>query len=486
MELKVILILILAAIVSVAIGLVTNVVSSFIPIPQSTKQKILWILALIALAPLSALIALLLQAPIPDALAEACKGISTSDSNFSTGEKLLIPQKENARLYERKIYANNGRITGDSVLLAAVVPADENARPEAAGAILAGVADAQEQFNQRREDPTSSDTAKPLRVLVVNDSNTVEGAKQVACQIARDYKDVVGIIGHHSSDASKAAVDIYNKAGLAMITPTSTSTSLNQSTVGKVFFRSTYSSRELADVLAKHIEGLNVGKIAIFYDEGEYSTNIRGDFIKSLKDKNIIHPIPFDNLQPVNYSEKSVPKSLPAEVKSVIFFSSGGRRGTNERAIRIIEYLKDSGRDLKIFGGNALYEGETLAKGKKKIENLVLVVPWFGFPKYAYRETTFDGKEGGQIGWRTANSFDATRAFLRAISLIARNSETVNRQTILEKLPSVNLPANATSGEPLRFEAGQRQGGEPVLVQVVPKSNQVSCGFEVCFQPLQR
>jgi branched-chain amino acid transport system substrate-binding protein len=45
----------------------------------------------------------------------------------------------------------------------------------------------------------------------------------------------LGVIGHHSSNASKAALEIYAKAGITMITPSSTSTNLKQDSNNKVF-----------------------------------------------------------------------------------------------------------------------------------------------------------------------------------------------------------------------------------------------------------
>ena len=100
---------------------------------------------------------------------------------------------------------------------------------------------------------------KLLKIVVVDDQNNKNNfAKEVACQIAQnpEWKNVLGVIGHHSSGASIAALDIYAKAGLTMITPTSTSTELNQNSGKKVFFRTTVNNEAFGRSLAEKISPL--------------------------------------------------------------------------------------------------------------------------------------------------------------------------------------------------------------------------------------
>ena len=67
-------------------------------------------------------------------------------------------------------------------------------------------------------------------------------------EIARKLvkKEVLGIIGHRSSGSSLAAVEIYNQHKIAMISPTSSSTDLDNEEY-EVFFRTVASNKEYAE-----------------------------------------------------------------------------------------------------------------------------------------------------------------------------------------------------------------------------------------------
>nr|WP_226593418.1 ABC transporter substrate-binding protein [Microseira wollei] len=147
---------------------------------------------------------------------------------------------------------------------------------------------------------------------------------------------------------------------------------------------------------------------------------------------------------------------------------------------------------MSLFGGDSLYEGLNLSIGKRDIEGLQLVIPWFpvNLDGQMISDYAREAKEtwGGQINWVTASSYDATRAFLAAISQAEKTYRRVDRKSVLESLPKVVLEKEFTSGEKLEFQNGERQGGKPVFVEVVQKEKLpkiLQCSFEVCFKPFE-
>jgi branched-chain amino acid transport system substrate-binding protein len=80
--------------------------------------------------------------------------------------------------------------------------------------ILRGVAQAQDQFNK-------SFKGRLLEIVIANDSNNPEQAKQVAQEIVKDLS-ILGVIGHNSNDTNQAAIPEYEKVGLAVISPSET------------------------------------------------------------------------------------------------------------------------------------------------------------------------------------------------------------------------------------------------------------------------
>ncbi|CCQ49731.1 hypothetical protein [Crocosphaera watsonii] len=105
----------------------------------------------------------------------------------------------------------------------------------------------------------------------------------------------------------------------------------------------------------------------------------------------------------------------------------------------------------------------------------MLAVPWFAQPTYPY--TNLAAKRwGGRVSWRTATSYDATKAFTKALS------ENATRNSVLTKLQQTNLSLSETSGEPLQFLKSGDRNTDPLLVRVIPKSNNFS---EYDFQIIQ-
>jgi hypothetical protein len=64
---------------------------------------------------------------------------------------------------------------------------------------------------------------------------------------------------------------------------------------------------------------------------------------------------------------------------------------------------------------------------------------------------------------RTAAAYDAKQAF---IALIREYKDGISRQTILQKLNTIELSSNDTSGNELHFKDGEPPQ-QPQLVQVV-------------------
>jgi branched-chain amino acid transport system substrate-binding protein len=430
-----------------------------------------------------------------------CSLSSKSANYLSTGDTSLITKKiPNEKDREQQIYDNNKDLNeNNSYLLAVAIPA--NAEPQAANAMLAGVADAQTKFNlnQRDKDPTRPTISeKQLKIVVVDDQNNKDNfAKEVACQIAQnhEWRNILGVIGHHSSGASIAALDIYEKAGITMITPTSTSTNLKQRLGNKGFFRTTVTNANFGKILADKIDNLG-GKVSVFYEENNnYSEDLKQQFITNLS---TIEPNQIDIKNWTNADIETL--SLPNNVKTAVIFSSSGDGQKHDIAIKLIKKLKSiRPDDLNLFGGDSLFKGRTLSEGKTDIEGLKLVIPWFRvkdgqiISDYAKKsEATWRG----QINWMTASSYDATQAFLAAIAKIEQKSQKVERKSVLDSMPDVELEQKDTSGAGLKFDNGEPKdfdNGKPkdrksIFVEVVQKEKLpkiLQCIFEVCFKPVE-
>ncbi|MFN7501242.1 MAG: ABC transporter substrate-binding protein [Dolichospermum sp.] len=352
------------------------------------------------------------------------------------------------------IYYNNARASqnSSSVSLAVVVPIGSKTNNDNAQEILRGVAQAQDQFNNNQ-----GSNGLLLKVVIANDSNNPEEAKQVVQEIVKD-NSILGVIGHNSSDVTKAVIPEYEKAGLAIISSTATSNLLKSS----VFFRVVDSDEIAGEKLAQYTNSLGFKKVVIFNNPNStYSQSITKAFTNEFKKMGgkVLPTIDLSDKEFDPREEVSISIN-EFQAEAAILFPD------TEHTNATIEIAKaNDDNSLSLLGGHTLYSNDTLIKGRKAVEGMILSVPWFRETSQAKDFAEKSGKKwGGAISWRTATSFDATQAFIQALS--KDNTQDNTRNNVLERLQKVKLNNNQTSGYPLQFTKERERQGQSVLVEV--------------------
>ncbi|KPQ32465.1 MAG: ABC-type branched-chain amino acid uptake system substrate-binding component LivK [Phormidium sp. OSCR] len=424
--------------------------------------------------------------------------MSVSEEGFSLGDRTLFPGIGNANrdrgseefgkgnyseavdLFRRGIEANRNdpevliyynnalaRRNQDYATFAVVVPIQ--GRQSSAQEMLRGVAQAQHEFNN-----AGGFNGKLIEIMIVDDGNDPERASQVARKIVENTS-VVGVIGHNSSNASQAGLAVYENAGVPMISPTSTSTSLSS----PVFFRTVPSDAAAGQTLANYASGsFSVRTAVILYNPNSaYSTSLKEAFEENFQSLGgrVVRSI--DISDPGFEAKIEVSRvGLTAEAEAILLFPDTRFTSVALEVAQANHQLQE-GERLKLLGGDALYSPTTLEAGAS-VNGLVLAVPWFS--RSAESQQFSDRAEqqwGGLVNWRTAMSFDATQAFINALS------QDTSRSQLLQQLENVRIPRGETSGSPLEFDSlGERQG-EPILVEatrggsVGPRTSEF--GFEV-------
>lgn len=376
------------------------------------------------------------------------------EGNYPLAAELFqnaVKDKNNKPDPEVLIYYNNAkaREKGQSLTLAVVVPADNS--QDATQEILRGVAQAQNQFNVN-----GGSNGRLLEIAIANDSDDPKKAEQVAQQLVND-KSVLGVIGHDSSEATQAALPIYKQAGMPIISSTSSANSLN----GTNFFRTTPSDAASGEKLAQYAQSSALNKVVIFYNlKSTYSKSLTEEFTKKFKGE-IFRKI--DLTDPTLNIEQELKESASQQVQAVMLFPDVQHTST---ALEIAKVNANNKLGLKLLAGSTLYNQKVLQDGGNAIKGLVITVPWFyQVPQAKDFSTAAKKLWGGVVSWRTATSYDATQAVLKAIKAYFFNP---SRETILQKLPQVNLSRRESSGDILQFQNGERQL-QPILIQVVEK-----------------
>ncbi|BAZ27186.1 extracellular ligand-binding receptor [Kalymmatonema gypsitolerans NIES-4073] len=411
-------------------------------------------------------------------------------SRISRGERTLFPRSKNdlrdkgieafkqrkypdaAEFFKRAvaanrndpevlIYYNNARAyqLSSRLTLAAVVPVDK--AEQTAQEILRGVAHAQNQFNEK-----GGLNGQLLEIVLANDGDEPDKAQQVAQDVVKD-ESILGVIGHNSSECTQKALPEYYKAKLAIVSPTSSSIFLSED----VFFRTVPSDTTTGKTLAKYAyENLGLRKVVIFYNpKSPYSDSLREEFKNNFEqlEGKVVHKI--DLTKEGLDAEKEIAKSLYTYQAQAAVLFPDTQRTTVALQIAIANAertakLQNSKRaGLKLLGGDTLYSDTTLKAGGNAVEGLIIGVPWFRkAPKSKkFAQAAVQQWKGGEISWRTATSFDATQAFIKAFS------NPPSRFTVLQRLREIKLSSSETSGHPLQFTPDRERDTKPILVRVV-------------------
>ena len=364
---------------------------------------------------------------------------------------------------EPDIYLNNSvaRCQKKSpYVIAAVVPITNN--PDQAKEMLRGIADSQTQFNQSSVTRNKSlaqlcgGDDRLLEVQIVDDGNDPKIADQVSEALSKDSK-ILAVIGHNSSDASKAAMVNYEFAGLAMISPTSSSIYLQ----GSTFFRTLPSDEKSGEKLAEYVNQKVNGKdVAIFYTStSSYSVSLRKAFVDNYQGNTSSFDFDSDNFDP----EIALQKLQENNLSVVVLFPNVKQR---DKAIGLANVAKDQNIQLTFFGGDALYAPETLREARSSLEGMVLVVPWFEEVQDENYAKQADERWQGQVSWRTAMSYDAAQAVANVIN-DHKLIEKITREDVIKSLHRLNLSSSQTSGDFLSFDENGDRKIDPRIVQIV-------------------
>ena len=117
---------------------------------------------------------------------------------------------------------------------------------------------------------------KKIRVLIEDDQHDPKQAVSIANKLVNE--GVAGVIGHFNSSCSIPASDVYNRAGIPMITPASTNPQLTERGYRGVF-RVCGRDDQQGRVAAQFaITQLKVKKVAVIHDKTTYGQGLADEF----------------------------------------------------------------------------------------------------------------------------------------------------------------------------------------------------------------
>ncbi|NEP09371.1 MAG: ABC transporter substrate-binding protein [Symploca sp. SIO2C1] len=382
---------------------------------------------------------------------------------------------------EALIYLNNAELENNKqkyYTIAVVAPlnaSSSNTQKNSGIEIIRGIAQAQELVNHPEKYQgyrlTQADgkqlgnkiNSLGLKVVIADDGNQAAIAKQIAEDLSKNT-EIQGVIGHFSSDVTKAVAPLYEENQLVLISPTSTAVKIFPSR--KYTFRTVPTNDEFAIKLADYLSRQGHKKVAVIYNnESEYSSDLKSGFRSEF---------PGQTTEDLQFSDNSLPdnleKILEAKATAIVLLPDGK---TRPKALDVVRNQTNS--DIKIVGGDSFYNDQ-LSEIQNLKEGLVLAVPW-------YRGCHLDSEflkvskklwGTGAVSWRTAFAYDATLVLIEALKQKPATRQEL-QQILVSDNPQFQVKYGAT-GE-IRFkDGGDRLGGRTQLVEVV--NNQGSLKFQ--------
>ena len=270
-----------------------------------------------------------------------------------------------------------------------------------------------------------------VELLVEDDVCKPEVATNTATKLVSDGVDVV--LGHICSGATKAALPIYNDAGVAVMSPSATDDGLTMTGDYPNFFRTIApnSAQAVLDVEFA-LNKLGYTKIAVIHDKGDYGKGFAEIVKQLLEESGKAEVLLFEGVTPgaVDYSA-IVQKIKRSGAEAVIF---GGYHpeaskiiGQMKKKRLKVDFISDDGvKDdtfIKVAGKNA--EG-AYASGPKDISHNPMTID-----AIAAHKTEF----GADPGAFFENAYSATLALLNAIEVAdSTDLEAVKKALQTEKV----------------------------------------------------
>ncbi len=184
---------------------------------------------------------------------------------------------------------------------------------------------------------------KKVELLIEDDVCKPEVATNTATKLVTDGVDVV--LGHICSGATKAALPIYKEAGVVVMSPSATDTSLTFSGDYPNFFRTiAHNDAQAITMVSFAIDTIGAKKIAVIHDKGDYGKGL------------------------AEIAKKLIEKSGKAEV--VLF------EGVTPGAVdytAIVQKIKRKGADAVLFGGYHPEASKIVTMMKKKRMKTVFI-----------------------------------------------------------------------------------------------------------------
>lgn len=269
---------------------------------------------------------------------------------------------------------------------------------------------------------------KKIIALIEDDQHDPKQAVSVANKLVN--AGAAGVIGHFNSSCSIPASDVYNRAGIPMISPGSTNPQFTEKGY-KGVFRVCGRDDQQGKVGAEFvINKLRLKKIAVIHDKTTYGQGLADEFKKFVG--NDVEVVYYGGITQSDKDFKTVLISIKQKKPELIYFG-----GIYPEAGLLVRQAKELGLNVPFMSGDGTIDPKFIEiAGAKAAEGTYLTFSPDAKKIPTAKKFVEDyEKKFGQIGPYSIYAYDAANIMLSAIS--AANSK--DGKAIIEKLHSLEF-----------------------------------------------
>ncbi len=269
---------------------------------------------------------------------------------------------------------------------------------------------------------------KKIIALIADDQHDPKQAVSVANKLVND--GVVGIIGHFNSSCSIPASDIYNRAGIPMITPASTNPQLTEKGYRGVFRvcgRDDQQGRVAAEFV---VNELKPRRVAVIHDKTTYGQGLADEFRKFIGGKTEV--VYYGGIIQGDKDFKTVLTAVREKKAELIYFG-----GIYPEAGLLVKQARELGVAVPFMSGDGTIDPKFIEiAGAGAAEGTYLT--FSPDPrKMATAKTFIENyeKRFGEIGPYSIYAYDAANILLTAI----KEAGTIEGKAVADKLHSMEF-----------------------------------------------
>lgn len=263
---------------------------------------------------------------------------------------------------------------------------------------------------------------KQIELVVEDDVCKPDVAINVATKLVTE--NVVAVIGHICSGATKAALSIYKDANLLCISPSATNTELTLSGDYPNFFRTISHDAAQAKLQVEFAIGiLNVKKVAILHDKGDYGKGSATLARKFFEESGMVDVVLFEGVTPGAVDYSAIVQKVKYSGAELVVWG-----GYHPEASRIVKQMRTKNMDTLMIGSDGLKDESFINTAGEYAEGVYVSGPLDTSTNHLHIQAIEEHKTnyGEEPGAFYFNAYAATLALINAIEKAgSTDSDTV-------------------------------------------------------------